>query len=664
MKNIQIIGTTQINAEGIKKHFKSLEPWQAISELVWNGFDADAKLVEARIFENGIHGAERVTIFDNGTGIDLDTHEETFGRFNDSRKKDDSTLHGSHGRGRLTFHRLCKNAVWRTKSSTGSGEIAIDSASIQNYAGASLPESKLPQEIRDSSTGTGTLVELSNFTDSIEVPDRLAALFSSEFGWYLALNPGKQLMVNGEAVAVPTHELRKSALSFGGFDFDNSIFRWDEKPSSEKSYVYLLNSSGKTVARKLSTLNHKSPFHASIYVQSAWADSFAPEGQDLANPDAVGFDSDVWKKVAKELDKTAQDVYADFLRKQFEKEIAGYVVDGIFPTYAGLAPDYKRWRFANTKNILRAIYVADPTALISLKKKQKKIIVRLLDRLAISNENDAIFEVLNSVLDLSPEATETFADQLRHATLESIVATIEILQKRTGVADRLRLLMNQHYKDVRETPDLQEIIESNTWLFGHQYETLGAEEDTFTKIAKGLRDAMRDINNVGVDDLDESDRVEVEGAKRQTDLFLARKVVQHDSFGQLIYRCIVVEIKRPSISLNIKHLRQLDDYAGIIKRHAEFSSEKMHFELILIGRKISLADTEIASRMRTHAGKGQMGLVSEDDRMKRYVLNWYTLLDSFALSNQTMLDALKFKRENLSDLTKGELMADLRVGSA
>lgn len=664
MKNIQIIGTTQINAEGIKKHFKSLEPWQAVSELVWNGFDADAKLVEARIFENGIHGAERVTIFDNGTGIDLDTHEETFGRFNDSRKKEDSTLHGSHGRGRLTFHRLCKSAVWRTKSVTGSGEIAIDSASIKNYAGASLPESQLPQEIRDSSTGTGTWVELSNFTDNLEAPARLAALFSNEFGWYLALHPGKQLMVNGEAVEVPTHELRKSVLSFGGFDFDNSIIRWDEKPSSEKSYVYLLNSSGKTVARKLSTLNHKSPFHASIYVQSAWADSFAPEGQDLVNPNAVGFDSDVWKKVAKELDKTAQEVYADFLRKQFEKEIAGYVADGIFPTYAGLSPEYKRWRFANTKNILRAIYEADPTVLISLKKKQKKIIVRLLDRLAISNENDAIFEVLNSVLDLSPEATKTFADQLRHATLENIVATIEILQKRSGVADRLRLLMNQHYKDVRETPDLQEIIESNTWLFGHQYETLGAEEDTFTKIAKGLRDAMKDINDVGVEDLDDGDRVEVEGAKRQTDLFLARKVVQHDSFGQPIYRCIVVEIKRPSISLNIKHLRQLEDYAGIINRHAEFSSEKMHFELILIGRKISVADTEIAIRMRAHEGKGQMGLVSDDGRMKRYVLNWYTLLDSFDLTNQTMLNALKLKRENLSDLTKAELMADLRVGAA
>lgn len=662
MKNVQIIGTTQINAEGIKKHFKSLEPWKAVSELVWNGFDADANLVEVRIFENEIHGAERVTVFDNGTGIDLDTHEETFGRFNDSRKKDDSTLHGSHGRGRLTFHRLCKSVVWKTKSATGSAKIAIDSASIQKYAGERLLVTQLPQEIRNSATGTGTTVELSNFTDNLEPSTRLAALFSNEFGWYLALHPGKQLRIDDKAVEVPAHELHKSGLSVKGFAFDNSLIRWDEKPSSEKSYVYLLNSSGKTVARKLSTLNHKSPFHTSIYVKSNWADPFVLEGPDLTNPKAVSFDSDVWKQVAKELDKIAQSVYADFLRKQFEKEIAGYVNDGIFPTYVGLSPDYKRWRFANTKNILRAIYEADPTTLIALKKKQKKIIVRLLDRLAISNENDAIFEVLNSVLDLSPEATKTFADQLRNATLENIVATIEILQKRSGVADRLRLLMNEHYKDVRETPDLQEIIESNTWLFGHQYETLGAEEDTFTKIAKGLRDAMKDINNVGVEDLDENDRLEVEGAKRQTDLFLARKVVQHDSFGRPIYRCIVVEIKRPSISLNLKHLRQLEDYAGIIQRHAEFSSEKMHFELILIGRKISATDTEIAIRMRAHESKGQMGLVSDDGRMKRYVLNWYTLLDSFDLSNLTMLNALKLKRENLSELTRRELMADLQVG--
>ena len=88
----------------------------------------------------------------------------------------------------------------------------------------------------------------------------------------------------------------------------------------------------------------------------------------------------------------------------------------------------------------------------------------------------------------------------------------------------------------------------------------------------------------------------------------------------------------------------------------------MHFELILVGRKISSADSEIASRMKGQIAKAEMGLVSDDDRMKRYVLNWYTLLDSFELSNSFMLQHLKLRRDSLSDWSKEELVENLQAG--
>lgn len=218
--------------------------------------------------------------------------------------------------------------------------------------------------------------------------------------------------------------------------------------------------------------------------------------------------------------------------------------------------------------------------------------------------------------------------------------------------------MNDHYRDVLETPDLQKIIENNTWLFGAGYETLGAEEDTFTKIARDLRDKIPEVT--AINDADVDNVADVQGASRQTDLFLARRIPTVDAKGQTVYRCIVIEIKRPGISLNVKHLRQLDDYAGIIQRHAEFGSEKMRFELILVGRRISAADTEIASRMNGQIARGELGLVSDDPRMKRYVFNWYTLLDSFELANNFLLDQLKLKRGLFEASTKQELVAELQ----
>lgn len=660
----QITGKTEINGEGIKKHFRTTDPWRAIAELAWNGFDAKATNVGVRVDEGPMGGATRVEVSDDGEGIELETHAETFGRFNDSRKKEDVTTHGSHGRGRLSFHRLAERAVWWTNAAgAGPAQIEVNSAALTHYEGRSVEPSALPSGMNVGKAGT--TAELFNLHAALPTISELHKLLSVEFGWFLALNPVKRLRLNGAEVTVPSHELTQRKLSIDGYDFDLSVVRWDQKPGSEKSYVYLLNSLGKTVDKKLSTFNHKGDFHTSIYVTSEWVNAFEPNGGDLASPDATGFESETWRKVARELNKITSSVYEDFLRKQFEREIDGYISDGVFPTYAGLPEDYKNWRFENTKSILRAIYTADPTALKSLKKNQKKIIVRLLDKLSISNENDAIFEVLNSVLELDDVSTKLFAKQLKSVSLQSIVSAIEVLRRRHEVAEKLRTLMNDHYLETLETPDLQGIIEANTWLFGSSYETLGAEEDTFTKIAKSLRDAVKGIDDITLDDLDADEPTTIEGASKQPDLFLARKVSHHDSMSRKIYRCIVVEIKRPSLALNYKHLQQLDGYAQLIKKHPEFaSSDAMHFELILIGRKISEADTEIRSRMQGQVAKGLPGLVSDDARMKRFVLSWYTLLDNFLLTNQTMIDTLKLKRDSYIGSSRQELITDMQKKAA
>lgn len=103
----------------------------------------------------------------------------------------------------------------------------------------------------------------------------------------------------------------------------------------------------------------------------------------------------------------------------------------------------------------------------------------------------------------------------------------------------------------------------------------------------------------------------------------------------------------------------MDDYAAIIKRHPEFASEHTRFELILVGRKISAADTEIGSRLKQQLSRGEIGLVTDDDRMKRYVLNWYTLLEGFELANSALLERLKLQRDELS-LSKDGLVGSLQ----
>ena len=659
MERRDISGTTEISGEGIKKHFKNIEPWQPIFELVWNGLDARASNVRVTIKENALGRTDLVAVLDDGEGIDANTLQQTFGRFYDSHKKEDAAFHGAHGRGRLAFHRICNRATWHTKSIAGDARIQVLADNIKRFDAKFVDHEAQHDALRPMEHGT--LVELDQFSDQLPSAFELLNKFEIEFGWYLALHPNKKITINDVLVSVPSHEVHNEYIEVSPFSFQAQIIRWDSRPSSEKSFTYLLDSTGKITYKQLSTFNNKVGFFTSIYVTSKWADDFAIE-QDLMKPDAHTPSSSEWKKVLRALTVTVSHIYEKFLREKAEAEIEKYEEDGLFPTYHGLDADYKEWRLKNTKELVKSIYIADPTVFNSSGKKQRKIIIRLLDKLSVSNENDSLLEVLNGVLDMDDTSIRMLASQLQRTTLENIVSTIEQLQRRQDVVQKLREIMDVHYRSVLETPDLQKIIEANTWLFGHRYETIGAEEDTFTKIAKELRAKIP--TEMDCSDLDDADVGEIDGARRQTDLFLARKIPTIDSAGNKIYRCIIIEIKRPSISLNVKHLRQLDDYAGILMRHSQFSSEHRHFELILIGRKISSQDVEIGSRLRSHLGQGELGLVSDDPRMKRYVLNWYTLLDGFELSNSSMLELLKLKRLALEGSSKDELVSDLQDAGA
>lgn len=648
--NATLAGAAEISAEGIKKHFRSTEPIQAIFELVWNGFDAGATDVRIDIERNELGSITAVTVSDNGEGIDFDDQASNFGLFNESKKKDDVAQHGSQGKGRLAFHKLAHAAAWHTRRKGEEATIKIDATDIKRFT----VERKQHGAVNGPS---GTTVVLSHIHEPLPEHDKLIADLSNVFGWRLVLDPSKRLLLQKEAVPVPSHEIHREALSLSGNNFDLTVIRWDDKPTSEKSFVYLLDSKDRMTHKEHSTLNNKPNFFTSVFVRSSWADSFAP-APDLLKPGANTLSSREWSEVNKKVAAITRNIYDDFLRRYVDAEIARFEEDGVFPTFTGLEKADADWRLNNAKAVVRSIYLADPAVFNSLNKKQKKILVRLLDRLSVSNENDSLLEILNNVLDLDKESVEKLASQLQKTTLENIVNTIEVLQRRQATLHELRHLMNEHYADVLETPDLQKIIESNTWLFGPQYEILGAEEASFTQISRKLRAEIHRIDEVDGNDIE--DDATIDGAKRQPDLFLARKVLSFDSFNKPVYRCVIVEIKRPSIALNIKHLRQLEDYAAILRRYPEFSSEHMRFELILVGRKISNQDTEIEARLREKLASGEPGLVMNDGKTKRYVVSWYTLLDSHELANRALLDTLRMKRDDLEGVSRTALVDRLQ----
>ncbi|WP_287171136.1 ATP-binding protein [Pseudomonas sp.] len=649
-------GSNAITHSGIQKHFKSVEPWQAISELIWNGFDAAANAVKVYITENEAHGTESITVVDDGVGINFRKPHENFRRFNDSLKKDSYDTHGSQGRGRLAFSKIGNSAVWYTRHEGEDAKISVESSNLSDIVGVTIrPETT---HALLSSYPQGTCVEIRGFQKALPVEAELIHDFSREFGGHLILLSHKSLTLNGKSISPPSHSIYTHTVSVDGQNFSVELIRWHERPGSEKSFINFVSSTLKVLNKQLSSLNKKPGYFTSIYVKSDLFERYSVSDQGLHEPFSNFFQTKSYRTLTKALNEFLRDNYSEFLVQQAEEEVNRYEQDGDFPTYDDLDSVESAWRLNHVKGIVKSVIVRDPTVLMRSSKRQRRLIIRLLDKLSVSNENDGMIEVLESVLSLDAASMKQFAIQLNKTKLNNVIETIEVLQNREHAIAQLKQVINVHFRDVLETPDLQKVIESNTWLFGPSYDILGAEEDTFTKISERLR---AQVTGVGiVEEMDLEAGVDLVGAKRQVDLFLARKKPEFDSRGRKYFRCVIIEIKRPGISLNNKHLQQLDEYASVLSNDPVFNSEHVKFELVLVGRNISSKGSLIHSRCRGMQIHGEPGLVTSDDKVKAYVKTWATIFDEFELTNDYLLEKLKTQRADLDGVSKKDLIAELQ----
>ncbi|RWX45603.1 Histidine kinase-, DNA gyrase B-, and HSP90-like ATPase [Candidatus Electrothrix aarhusensis] len=646
-------GAAQITDEGIKDHFKKFDPIQAIFELVWNGLDANATLVKIEIKYNELGGLDYVSILDNGEGIDVSNIDENFERFNESSKKHNEDKHGSHGKGRLSFHKLCRKAVWYTKRHDYNVVINIDGNSIKQFNGSYIEKTNQNKYL--TAIESGTYVELLGPYKDLPLENKIIEKLSKEFGWFLAINNDRNIYINNSKIETPLCDIYKDDFDFQNEKFKIIVIRWNEKPTSAKSYNYFIENKSRVVYKEYSKFNNKKDFYISSYISSNWFNSY--------NHDILPIDPNYNNTrkfitaINNKLYSIQSEIYSEFLKKYVDKKICEFEEQGLFPRYDNLPKEYAEFREKHTKELIKNIYLADPIIFNSLNKKQKSIFIRLLDRISVSNENNYLFDILESVLELSPDDMKRFAGHLQRTSFEHIISTIEVLQQRELSVHKLSEIMEKRYKDVGETPDLQKIIENNTWLFGPQYTTIGAEEDTFSRIAKELKKQIKEE----VSEADIAEGADIEGVNKQVDLFLARKIPSYDSQGNQIYKCVIIEIKRPGVSLNKKHLYQLDEYAEIIEKHPAFSSQKMRFDLILIGRKISREDKMIHQRLSSLKDKAELGLITDSDRIKCYVKDWFTIFDEFRLSNDYLLKTLNTKLDNLSKESTEDLVSVLQT---
>ncbi|MGK0290606.1 MAG: hypothetical protein ACI86H_002065 [bacterium] len=638
MNSIEIKTTNQ----SIKSHLQKIKPEQALSEYIWNGFDANATTI--KIFTNNdlMGGFESIQIIDNGDGINYEELPETFNLFLDSKKKENSsmTIRGEKGRGRLTFFKFCECATWKTWSNQKLFEINIKSSTLNRYNPQEI------SEIKQQDSGTEVTFR-SNLIDFEYFKNTIVPYIQNEFSWLLLAYENFNISINGEPLKIAGHLKSLDEKVFNNETFNIKSTLWDEKPTTEKSRIYFLNSSNIIVYKVPSGFNNKN-FYCSSYVRSDWFDNFDSDVDMFTNEKNPNSDTFI------EIERFAKNkLDEEYIKRRVDAAnslIEQYTQDGIFPKMTGDNTALNHFHRDQLIVTIKTIFEAEPKVFSNLNIPQKKILIKLIDRIVQSNKVSDLFNVLEGVISLSDESILKMSSLLERTSLENITKTVEYISDRLKIINYFSQIIYDHKKFALEVPHIQKVIENNLWLFGEQYHLLTSEEDKFDQALRNLnvfRDGTTHFNKLTHPD-----------KNKEMDIFAAQRGFKVDDEGKEYYHNIVIELKRPSIKLTDKELDQIKTYKNIIDAEPQFDTESSVWDFILVGNEISNSShtaSNLKAELKSNKIHSEQGLILKDGKIRIYIKTWKQILNDFELRYNELSEKLKLKELEIIKNSPNEL---------
>lgn len=214
-------------------------PYNALAEIVWNGFDASSDIVKVFTRENGLGALESIEVHDAGTGIDPSKLKDFFGGLGGSWKKQakklgNKVLHGEKGRGRFKAYAIGERVEWHTKFNNNSNVIEYVIKGDVNSIAQVSPS--VPVITKGES---GTIVTILNpipeasILLNSDVKENLAKIFC----FFLTKFPKKKLFINNLDISPSLAQKNITEYNLGDTSLDNgrkielkiSIIEWHKK---------------------------------------------------------------------------------------------------------------------------------------------------------------------------------------------------------------------------------------------------------------------------------------------------------------------------------------------------------------------------------------------------------------------------------------------------
>lgn len=657
----------EIGTPGIKNALKKYDIPSAISEFVWNGFDADASTVDIEYDANEIGNISELRIVDNGLGIPLSELHEKFKPFLHTNKVIDPTAahhgpsatHGKNGIGRLTFFKFALLAEWDTVYKVKDDEfrrykIHIDESKLNKF----LPEAEVP-----CPGPTGTIVKFTNIIELTSYDfDEIIAHLIKEFAWFLELKSPfvRTIRVNGNILdyASLMGEKKETIIKINERDFKVKYIRWNDSLRKEYSRYYFIGSDNCERAKKTTTFNLKGDdFHHSLYVVSDYFNTLAEgtqfvesgqESEQISLPLLHLERDETFSVLIDQLESFLRSKRTPFLRKRALQYVKDLENEGSFPPFSD--DPWEQHRKRELKNIVLELYEADPRIFRGLNGKQKQTILRLFSLIMDSSEREQLLRIIEQVINLDSKDRANLAKILESSQLSNLIATIKLIEDRFRAVDELKKMVFNSMFGANERDHLQTHIESHYWLFGEQYHLVtSAEADFVQALRKYIYILRGEESKISISHPDKN---------KEMDIFAVRWLPGINQINN-----IVLELKHPNLTLSSKELEQVKQYMSVVLEQPEFNASNMTWEFYLVGNKYN---NYIEGELESNQAHGEKHLVYKRSNYKIYVLTWSEVVTNFELRHKFLLDKLKIEREKLStkETSADEILIDGHKNSA
>lgn len=618
----------------------------AVCEYIWNGFEAGASNVNVSMTGEPLKENISIVIEDNGTGINYENFEESFGTFLSSAKNGSSfklKSQSNKGKGRFSYLSFSPNIEWHTtyEENDQFKEYIISTSSVdRTHFDTTTPTAATKEH-------TGTIVSIPIYDRKTN--DRLSFLeikkkLLEEFSWFLYLNRDKHFILNYMGNVLDISEYINTELSQTiSKEISDTLFKIDvvvwKNNVSNSSKIYYVTERGEIVNAQNTSFNkNKVNFYHAVFVTSAFfkTNTFFPDDNDnqaILESDEQKKERETLKALNKFIKEQVSIVLRQFLVLQADVQLSNMKSRGSYPKFSD--DEYGSLRKADFETVTRELYCVEPRLFHNLNNTQERSLLGFLNLLLSSDERENILVIVEQMVNLTPEQRKNFAQILQRSKLQYIIDAISIIEHRVAVVQKLKEIVFDSVAFANERDHIQKLIEQHFWLFGEQYHLLTADKNLATSLSNFEK-------IVSAETSEENSSMSGKEARQRIDIFLYTQRIQENNTSEML----IIELKAPHVKLSLDVFNQIVRYANTLRKEPRFNSSNRIWRFFAICSEV---EDDVKVKYENFKQHGKNGLADIIGNFELYALSWDDVFQAFENRHSYMLNKLRF---DYSQVTK------------